>query len=153
MRALVALLVVAIAGCGDDTSVSIVGESPTDQAEDIASAVCTREQQCGKPRVFCESSGGTLHCTGLIELRSFDTCYDAARANALEDLVSCDPLTRDQETTIETCINGSLSASCVTQAEVDAQAAQAETGVIPDPLRPPSPACVEMEAIFDACAP
>jgi hypothetical protein len=153
MRVIASLLVAVLAACSDDTSVSLVGESPTDQAEDIASAVCEREQQCGKPKVYCESTGGSFECTGLIEFRTFSTCYEAARTNALDDLVSCDPLTREQETTIERCINGSLADTCVTQAEVDAKAVEAETNGNPGPLRPPSPSCVEMEAIFDACAP
>lgn len=142
-----------LTGCGRDTTVSIVGESPDDQADDIASAVCEREQQCGKHRVYCETSGdGVLHCTGIIDRPSFETCYENARANTLEDLLACE-LTRAQETTVQTCINATLAQSCVTQAELDAQALAIEAGALPEPLRPLPPECAETDAIFEGCAP
>src|SRR5688500_14756236 len=153
MRTTLGLVVVAVlVGCGGDASVSIVGDTPEQQAEELATALCELQEECGEAHIRCTSTNGTVDCTATIEPSPFAACYAEERVEILADLQACN-LTLAQQPTVEDCINLSLNAACVTQEELDKQVADFEAGREPQNTRIVPPVCVEMAAIFEACSP
>lgn len=132
---------------------SIVGQEPEAQAEEIADAICDREAECGNASISCTVSNNMTDCTGMIEPVAYDECYAEEQPDILEDLQNCN-LTEAQEQTIQTCINKRLAEPCITQAQLDAFVAEVEAGNEDATLgSPPPPECVETEAIIEACQP
>lgn len=141
----------ALAACGGGNSIDIVGESPENQADEIAGALCDKQVECGTTTISCTQTGDMIDCTGMIEHdQTYDACYAETRPEVLEDLSSCD-LTTDQERELQSCINATLDQSCITQAELDAYIEKVEAGDENATLRDPPPECAGLEALFEGC--
>lgn len=148
----VALLVAACGGGG--SSVDIVGDPPDQQAEAIADAICDQQVECGEATVDCTFNQETQmnECVGTIEDVEYDACVAETEPEILATLEGCE-LTAEEEQLVEDCINDQTAQSCITQAELDAYAAELEAGNEPEELRPPPAACEQAFAILEACTP
>ena len=77
----------------------------------------------------------STECTATITPETHASCYEDVRPD-IEQLLSCPGLTPAQIDMIEVCVDATARAACLTQAQADAAAAQAESGVVVD-LDPP----------------
>ena len=131
-----------LAGCGSDgpTHVELSGKTPAEGSALAATAVCGQVARCGSVAIICTSGGDgttttTTECTATITPETHASCYEDVRPD-IEQLLSCPALTPAQIDMIEVCVDATARAACLTQAQADALAAQAEVsggGVDLDP--------------------
>ena len=128
-------------GVGSDgpAHVELSGKTPAEGSALAATAICSQVARCGTVRILCSggSDGTTTNadCTATITPETHASCYEDVRPD-IEQLLSCPGLMAAQIDTIELCVNALARASCLTQAQADALAAQVESGVVVD-LDPP----------------
>lgn len=146
-------LPLALAACGDDDGgqdVDIRGLTADEQADVAADALCDWAAECGQVSYDCSSDGTTTTCTGTIETTTYQACYAETEPDMLEDFQGC-TLTADQEATINGCLNAMVAEPCLTQDQVDANAAAMEQGEDPPYGGDAQAACTPLGAIFDSC--
>lgn len=138
---------------GGGSSVSIVGDTPEQQAETIADALCDKQVECRQATIDCETDPETqmLDCTGTFEDVDYDECVADNEPGILADFQNCE-LTAEEEAIVEDCVNALLAQPCISQAELDAYIAEIEAGNEPEEPREYPEACVETDAIFEACS-
>src|SRR5262245_56399544 len=112
-RLWVVLLVAA--ACGDTNRVELSGRSPAQGGMVAADAICKREVTCGSVEISC--SGGTnmpTVCSGVISHVFYENCVADVQGD-VEQLLSCQSITRQQVDMIEDCVNALANARCPTQ--------------------------------------
>lgn len=137
-------------GCGGN-SVDIVGKSPEQQADAIATALCEQEVECGNVIIDCSQTDGVFECTGTIEPAEFGACYEDLREDILGDLRDCD-LTAAEEQIVEDCMNAMVELDCISQAELDAYVAELNAGNDPGALGSTPAACIQTAELFEGCS-
>jgi hypothetical protein len=151
MRQLVPLLFVFLGCGGNDPSVSISGNDPAGDAEDVADALCEYEQECGSWEISCTTSNGATDCTATKEVVDYNACYAENLPEITEDLMCAGTLSASEADLVERCVNKALAQDCITQAEMDAMLAEIEAGNEPEPVRPTPAECEQLGTIFERC--
>ena len=138
---------------GGGSSVSIVGDTPEQQAETVADALCDELVACGQATLDCPFNEETqmIECTGMIEDVDYDACFAQYEPGFLSDFQNCE-LTAEEEGLVEDCLNAILAQPCITQEELDAYGDEIEAGNEPEPLREYPEVCEQVDAIFESCA-
>ena len=149
------LLAMGMVGCPkkdkEGFRIDIRGLGPDEAAAHIADQMCQYMQVCGMVMYECEgSSGGDTMCTGTIEYPPYGYCHAELSTDIRDDLF-CEPLSPTEEVNVNDCINAMLAEPCLTQAQVDANAAAMAAGEdFPYGGTVPA-ACYMLGAIIDNC--
>jgi hypothetical protein len=116
-----------LAGCGSGrTHVELSGKTPAEGSALAATALCDQVARCGSIAISCSGgSGSPTECSATINPVDHASCYAIVQPDT-EQLLSCPALTPIQIDMIELCVDAAAHASCRTQAQADALAAQAE---------------------------
>jgi hypothetical protein len=147
------LLSVSLFACGDDdgtSSVDIRGLTAEEAAAVSAEAICNQSVRCGAVSYECSSDGQTTTCTGTIEPVQYQECYLDLEPEMRGDFEGCE-LTEAQALQANDCVNAMADAPCLTQAQVDANAAAREVGDDPPYGGELPVACEQIGAVFEAC--
>ena len=151
MRHLLTVVLFVSIGCGGN-EVSISGNDPAGDAEEVTNAICEYEADCGSWTLSLSSNNGVTECTATKKTVSFSTCKAEEYPDILEDFQCAGTLSPSEANTLERCVNWALDRSCVTQSQMDAYCAEIERGVEPPPPGGEPPAeCAALGDIFDRC--
>jgi hypothetical protein len=123
------VLVSCLAACDDGDSprhVELSGKLPAEGSALAADALCDQATACGTVSIGCAGgSDGFMDCTATINHRTYDACYTDVRPD-IEQTLACPELTPALIDMMEQCIDAWARQPCLTQAQADALAAQAE---------------------------
>jgi hypothetical protein len=148
---LAVLLLPAACGGGDD-GVDLVGDSPDEAADEIASATCDRLVECDgwDFDIETDDSGDVTACTPVQDQVDHDTCVSDTRTTYAE-VLECAMPTDDQLADLGDCINDLVAQDCVTEEDVQAFCDALLAGEDPpEPGEEPA-SCDVLAAIFEAC--
>lgn len=140
---------VLLAGCNG--GVNTVGDTPTEAAQEVATAICDFGAACPKVDIECTSDGETTTCTGmfgdLVTEAEHMQCYDALSTEFVLAFEQFDAIGLDRAD-FDACVNASISQGCPTQAELDAYIAELEAGNEDASLHPNPPECEALGVEF-----
>jgi len=149
-----ALAIASSAGsCGGSSAspaVTLTGKSPSEAAQDAATAICDRNARCGIVDISC--TGGTdaaTQCSASIDHPDTASCVAQEQAS-LDKLLSCTALTASERDSVQQCVDALVAQPCVSQAEADALAMLAQEGMALPPDLPPT-ACAPLEQPIPGC--
>ena len=145
-----------LVGCGGSdgpTHVELSDKTPAEGSALAATAVCGQIARCGSVAIICSGGGDgttfTTECTATITPETHASCYEDVRPD-IEQLLSCPTLTAAEIDMIELCVDATARASCLTQAQADALAAQVQAGASVD-LDPPECAFLNDPNLAPGC--
>lgn len=138
--------------CGGDSSISIVGQPPEQQADTLADASCDAQVECGEVNFDFGTDPETQMptCVATIEDADYEACIDETRPEIYETLSTCE-LSAEDEQVIQDCFNAQLALPCISQAQLDAYCDEIEAGNEPESPGETPAVCEEMFAIIEAC--
>ncbi len=139
------------AACGGDSSLSIVGPAPADQASSSADFQCDQQVRCGDTNVDITFENDVLVCTATIEDVAYQACFDEAEPEMLEFFETCELSTADEQA-IEDCYNAFAALPCVTQAQLDTYCEETEAGNEPEAPGGIPDECDAYFAIVERCS-
>jgi hypothetical protein len=150
--ALLALLVLHPA-CGGDDGVDLVGDSPDEAADEIASATCDRQVECDgwDFDVETDENGEVTACAAVQHDVDHDTCISDTRV-AFTAVLECAMPTDDELADLGDCINDLVAQDCVTEEDIQAFCDALLAGDDPpEPGERPA-SCDVLDAITEGCS-
>jgi hypothetical protein len=140
-------------GCGGgDDGVDLVGDSPDEAADEIASATCERLVECDgwDYDIETDENGDVTACTPVQEDLDHDTCVSDTRA-AFTEVLECAMPTDDELADLSDCINDIVAQDCVTEEDIQAFCDALLAGDDPpEPDEQPA-SCDALDAILEGC--
>lgn len=148
-----ALALLLFCACGgDDDGVDLVGDTPAEAADEVATASCERRVECGgwDYEIETDENDNVTACTPIAVEVEYDACVSENRAAVRDDL-ECAMPTDDEMAEFAACINDIIAQDCVSQEQVDAYCDDLIAGEDPDgPVDSPA-SCDALLVIFEGC--
>ncbi len=152
MKHLVTYAMFALIGCGGN-DVSVSGDDPIADGEDVTNALCEWESDCGEWDYECTTTNSVTDCVATKTAVSYEACRAEELPDAIEAFQCAGALTSSERDLVNRCINKLTDTSCISQAEMDEYLAKIERGEEPSSLRPDPAECEALEPIFERCEP
>ena len=146
-----ALLLFCACG-GDDDGVDLVGDTPDQAADEIATATCDRRAECEgwNYELMFDGEGNVVDCNPIIDEVDRDACVSETRADIREDF-ECAMPTDDELDQIDDCINDIIAQDCLGEEDIQAFCDDLlEDGEADEPGEAPA-SCEVLETILEGC--
>jgi hypothetical protein len=150
---LCALLLSMSAACGgDDDGVDLVGDTPDEAADEIASATCDRRIECGNwnYELTLDENSDVTACTPFQEDEDRNGCISETRAEVRDDLECADP-TDEELGQLGDCVNDVIAQDCITEEDLQAFCDALLAGEDPDEPGEPPASCDVLDTILEGC--
>ena len=147
------LALLLFCACGDsDDGVDIVGDSPDQAADEIATETCERRTECEgwNYELMFDGEGNVVDCNPILDPVDRDACISETRADIREDL-ECAMPSDDELEQIADCVNDIIAQDCLTEEDIQAFCDDLlDDGEADEPGESP-PSCAALEVIFEGC--